>query len=310
MKTRILSLSILLAFGVVACQKTNDVITAVDEATSLKSTEISLNDMHVESIADESQYEADIFSNSEKVLRSIANGRGKFGGYMDLRGGIRYQIGHCPDVEIDTAEAGYPITITLNYGDSTVLQNGRVLSGTMMVVITGPKFTDGTTRTITYTGFSVDSITVDGTILESFVGDNTETRKITVTSDLTFTFPDGTTYDRVGERVHNWLEGIDTELEFDDDKIEITGNVNVTSSTGDSYSKNIIEPVIRLGSCRYYVQGVVQITLNSEVISETNFGDGTCDNEATLTVGDTVTTIELKGKMPKEKGKSGHRGKK
>jgi len=310
MKTKILSVCVFLAFGIIACQKTDDGLTSLDDVLTLKSTEISLSDIHVESIADESQVEAEFFSNAEGILRGIADGGGKFKNYYKLRGGLRYQMGQCPDVVIDTAEAGYPITITLNYGDSTLLHNGRVLKGEISIVITGPKFTDGTTRTVTYTGFSIDSVAVEGTVTEQFSGDNVDSRTITVSSDLTFTLPDGTVYDRVGERVHNWLEGIDTEMEFDDDKIEITGNVTVTSSTGDTYVKSIIDPLIRLGSCRHFVQGVTQITLNSEVISEIDFGNGECDNEATLTVGEEVTTIELNEKMPKIKQGSKQNGKK
>jgi hypothetical protein len=301
MKTRILSLCAILAFGTVACQKTDDVLTSFDEAMTLKSTEISLNDIQVESIADESQIEAEFFSNAEVILRGIANGGGKFKNYYMLRGGLRYQMGQCPDVAIDTAEAGYPITITLNYGESTILHNGRELKGEISIVITGPKSTDGTTRTISYTGFSIDSIAIEGTVAEQFSGNNADSRTITVSSDLTFTLPNGTVYDRVGQRVHNWLEGLDTEMEFDDDKIEITGNVTVTSSTGDTYVKTIVDPLIRLGSCRYFVQGVTQITLNSAVISEIDFGDGECDNEATLTVGDEVSTILLKERELKDK---------
>lgn len=309
MKKKILYLGVLLAFGIVACQKT-DVVTTTSETTSdLKSTEISLSDMHAEAIADESQYEADLLSNSEKILRQLAGGHGKFGRYLDLKGGLRYQIGHCPDVVIDTADAGYPITITLNYGDSTVLKNGRVISGTIAIVITGPKKTDGTTRTITYTNFTVDSVVVNGTVSELFNGDDLLSRKISVSDDLTFAYRDTTVYERIGERVHNWLEGLDTPLDPEDDKIEITGNVTIISSLGDTYTKTIVEPLIRLGSCRYYVQGISQITLNSEVISEINYGDGTCDNEAVLTVSSQDSTITLNGIKPVHHKGSGHRGK-
>jgi len=308
MEKNFFGLCIILAFGLVACQKT-DVSTSTTAGTSsLKSAEISVSDIHIESIASESQYEADLLSNAEDILRSIASEHGKFSKYLDLKGGLRYQIGHCPDVVIDTAEAGYPISITLNYGDSTVTHNGNVLSGKIGIVISGPKETDGTTRTITYTDFSVDSVIINGTISELFSGDNVSTRKLSETDDLVFNYPDTTSYERIGERVHNWLEGIDTDLDPDDDKIEITGNIKVTSSTGDSYLKTIVEPLIRLGSCKYYVQGITQITLNSEIISETNYGDGECDNEAILTVSGVDSTITLNSGIPKHKH-SGHNGK-
>jgi hypothetical protein len=299
MRTTIFYACLFLIIGLVACQS-KDELSAVSTGTSgLKSAEITVNDTYVEGVACESQYEADLLSNSEKILRYLANGQGKFKNYLNSRGGLRYEIGHCPDVVIDTAEAGYPITITLDYGDSTVLKNRRVLSGTVEIVISGPKNTDGTIRTITYTDFTVDSVVVNGAVSELFNGDNSSTKTISVTDDLTFLYPDGTLYTRVGKRVHNWLEGLDTELDPEDDKIEVTGDVTVTSSLDESYSKTIIEPLIRLGSCKYYVQGIAQITLNSEIISEINYGDGDCDNEATITVAGVDSTIVLNSGMPK-----------
>lgn len=311
MKTTIVYLFLFLVFALVACQNTDELSSVSTGTSSLKSTEITVNDTYVEDVAGESQYEADLLSNSEKILRFLANGHGKFNSYLQSKGGLRYKIGECPDVAIDTAEAGYPITITLNYGDSTVLRNGRVLSGIVEIVISGPKHTDGTTKTITYTNFTIDSVVVNGSITELFSGDDSTSRKSTVTDELTFLYPDATLYTRVGQRVHNWLEGLDTELDPEDDKIEITGNVTVINSLDESYSKTIIEPLIRLGSCKYYVQGIAQITLNSEVISEINYGDGTCDNEATITVAGVDSTIVLNSGTPKHNhsSNSGHQKK-
>ncbi|HNW49492.1 MAG TPA: hypothetical protein PKH79_00335 [Prolixibacteraceae bacterium] len=304
MKTTVFFASLFLVIGLAACQSKDETSSGSNVTSSLKSTEITVNDTHVEGIACESQYEADLLSNSEKMLRYLANGYGKFNKYVHSKGGLRYQINHCPDVVIDTAEAGYPITIALNYGDSTVLKNGRILSGKVEIVISGPKNTDGTIRSITYTNFSVDSVVINGSVSELFNGDNTSTKTISLTDELTFLYPDGTLYTRVGKRVNNWLEGLDTELDPEDDKIEITGDVSVTNSLGESYSKTIIEPLIRLGSCKYYVQGITQITMNSEVISSINYGNGDCDNEATITVAGVDSTIVLNSGMPKHSNSS------
>jgi hypothetical protein len=191
------------------------------------------------------------------------------------------------------------IRLTLNYGDSTLLDNGRVLSGIIIIEISGPKFTDGTTRTINYKGFVVDSISVEGTILETFSGDNLASRKITVNGDLSFLLPDGTIIDRVSQKVHEWLAGIETPLEFQDDVIQITGTVNTTTSAGESYSKEIVEPLLRLGTCPYFVKGIINFLQNGEVIGVLDFGNGECDDHATLTAFGETIDIDLRGKMPK-----------
>ena len=308
MKTKILSLVALLSVALFSCQKSDLTLSASQEEALLKSTEVSLNDTWVESTSEKSCYEADYFSNSENLLRIIANGSGRLGKFINFDKGYHYLRGHGPDVTIDTASTGYPITITLEYGDSTVLSHGSVLSGTIEIVITGPKFTDGTTRTITYKDFSVDSIAIEGTIVEAFTRDTTTTISTSVNGDLTFTLPNGTVIERISQRVRNWVEGVNTPLDPEDDRIEITGNVTVNSSTGELYVKEIIEPLIRLGACEYYVQGIARITQDGEMISEIDYGDGTCDNTATVTAADGTTTeitLHEGGGKPTNNGKHG-----
>lgn len=310
MKTKIFIAAISIFTGFISCQKTDYLNQNPSTDDVLKSTEINVSDLRVEGIAQESGYEADFFSNSEQLLRQLAHLKGRNGRLMEKRQGLRYQIGQCPNVSIDTASTGYPITITLNYGDSTKLQNGRVMSGIITIEISGPKFTDGTTRTVKYSNFVVDSITVEGSINEHFIGDNVSARKISENGDLSFSLPDGTVINRVSNRVHKWLAGIDTPLDYSDDKIEITGNVNVTSSNGQSYSKTIVDPLIRFGDCPYFVQGKTQLTLNGTLTSDVDFGNGECDNKATLTTNGEIITIDLSGRMPKANWVAKSKGKK
>ncbi|NJO91796.1 MAG: hypothetical protein HC831_24620 [Chloroflexia bacterium] len=44
-----------------------------------------------------------------------------------------------------------------------------------------------------------------------------------------------------------------------------------------------MNPLIRLGDCRYIVSGIVVMEKNEEVFATLDFGDGTCDDIATIT---------------------------
>lgn len=303
MKTRNLILTSFLMILFFACQK-DETITTTDE-TVLKSGAIVAGDITVESVLSEANYEAELFSQSEKWLRSLSKFKhGKknlFGGKLNNR----YAEGTYPEVSIDTAEAGYPITILIDYGDSTVLHHGRTISGTVSVEITAARNTDGAKRIITYNGCKIDSVTVKGTQVELFNGDNSTTRKNTVTTDVSFELDNGTKLDRKGTAVHEWLEGLATQQFHADDKIQKTGSMSVSSSDGNEWVKTIKEPLIRLGDCRNYVQGTVEYLLNSEVVAVLDYGDGTCDTTAVVTIGDQQVEISLADKKAKaEKGKS------
>jgi len=300
MRTKILSLSVVLAIGFLSCE-TSDVVSSLSsgEESVLKSTQIATSDIIVESVCEEADYEAEFFTYSEKLLREISRLTGNHNGLVNTKKLLHYKSGNGPDVAIDTAETGYPITITLDYGDSTELRNGKVLSGIITIEITGDRNTDGAKRTVTYSDFTVDSVGVAGTMTHLFTGDNDSIRIISNSGTLVFTLPDGTTITRTSEKIREWISGIDTPLEHDDDVVQVTGKVETTTSAGESFSKIISVALLKNNSCKDYVQGVVQYIQNGTTIAELNYGDGECDGTATLTTSDGETVeIDLTGDKP------------
>lgn len=297
MKTVNLVLMTIMMIVFFSCQ--NDETTTTTDESVLKSGEIVAGDITIESVLSEANYEAELFSQSEKWLRSLSKFKHGKQNLFEGKHSNRYVNGSFPEVSIDTAEAGYPITILIDYGDSTVLHHGKTISGTISVEITAARNTDGAKRIITYNACKVDSVTVTGTETELFNGDNAATRKTTVTTDVNFVLDNGTKLTRKGTSVHEWLEGLATLQEHADDKIQKTGSLSVASSDGNEWEKTIKEPLIRLGDCRNYVQGTVEYLLNSEVVAVLDYGTGTCDTTAVVTIGDQQVEISLAGKKAK-----------
>ena len=308
MRTKILSLSVILAMGLLSCE-TSDVVSSLSsgEESVLKSTQIATSDIIVESVCEEADYEAEFFTYSEKLLREISRLTGQHNGLVNTKKLLHYKSGNGPDVAIDTAETGYPITITLDYGDSTELRNGKVLSGIITIEITGDKNTDGAKRVVTYNDFTVDSVSVAGTMTELFTGDKDSTKIISTAGTLVFTLADGSTITRTSEKNREWLSGLDTPLEHDDDVIQVTGKVETTTSAGESFSKTISVALLKNDSCKDYVQGIVQYIQNGTMVAELNYGDGECDGIATLTTSDGETVeIDLSGDKPTVNNSSNH----
>lgn len=301
MKTTIKALLVFFAFAIFSCQK-NDVIQPSTDlsASQLKSATIAVNDVAVESVSEEANYETYFYGEYEQILRQLSRMNGNSGNMMKGHGNMHYMNGQTPTVAIDTAEAGYPIKISIDYGKSTETQHGMKISGKVLIEISGPKNTDGSKRTVSYIGCIIDSIGIAGTSTETFTGDNTTTRKTTMVSDVTFTLADGTVISRAGNDVREWLKGLTTPLDRSDDMIQITGTVNVKSSTTDNYSRVITNPLIRLGDCNNPVQGTVAYSKNGSVIATLDYGTGVCDNLANLTANGATVEIVLKDHgMPK-----------
>ena len=300
MKTQILILIALFSLTLFSCQNFNGVDNSVSTSTDdvvLKSAEIASNDILIESISDELGYEAEFMAQSQHLLRELAKYRGNKH-LLEGHHGSPYVDGYSPEISIDTADTGYPIVITIDYGDSTILKNGRVITGLVSIEISAAKYTDGATRTITYTNCVIDSVSVDGVATEVFNGDSTTTRTITSNSEITFVLADGTIIDRTGNHVRNWIEGLDTPLEHDDDVIETTGKTEASTSTGNVWVREIIEPLVRMGDCRHHVSGIVQFSQNDSILATLNYGDGECDDLAVLTVNGEDIEIDLGGCKP------------
>ena len=305
MKTKILALLVLISFAFFSCQK-NDVSTSTDESTLLlKSGTIAATDVAVQSASLEATYEADFYAGFERILRQLSHVKGKKGNLLSGHGGLHYVQGETPVVTIDTAAAGYPITINIAYGDGIETNHGKLISGTVIIQINGDKNTDGSTREITFDKCAIDTIAINGSSIEKFIGDNTTTRKITNNSDVTFTITDGATLIRKGTETSEWLAGVATPEDRDDDKIVITGSITVENTTDNiTYSKTITDGLIKLGDCRNIVDGTVEYAQGAVIFATLDYGDGTCDNVATLAVGGTSTEVTLKGSG---EGKGGHK---
>ncbi|MGF7138084.1 hypothetical protein [Roseimarinus sediminis] len=298
MKTTHFILLALLTLGLMSCNESTSLLDSNDqEDMVLKSAEIAVNDLLTEGVYEEACYEAEFFASSERLLRQLA--RYNKGNHL-LHGKqiARYNEQLMPDVSIDTAATGYPIVITIDYGDSTTLHNGRIISGVVSIELSAPRSTNGATRLVTYTACVIDSVAIDGTTRQVFNGDNENSRTMSSESDITFVLPDGTIMHRSGIQLRNWLEGINTPMEHADDLIEITGSVQMQVEGGSTWLKVIKEPLLRTGECRYYVQGLVSFSENDTVLATLNFGDGSCDNIATLTSNGETIEIELQGRHP------------
>lgn len=296
MKTKILTIFVFTAFAFFACQKNDDSSSADQNAALLKSATIVTSDVAVQSASLESSLEADFYAGYERILRQLSHVKGKRGDLLRGQGAFHYIQGELPTVSIDTAATGYPITIVIDYGDGIETDHGKVIKGKVTIVVNGAKNTDGSSRQITYSNCAVDSISVNGTSTEKFVGDNTTTRKITTSSNVTFAITDGATFVRKGNETTEWLTGVSTTKDRSDDKVVVTGAITVDNTTNNiSYSKTITNSLMKLGDCPFIVSGTVEYKQAGNTIGTLDYGDGTCDNIATLAVGGTTTEVTLKG---------------
>ena len=243
-----------------------------------------------EAVMEVADYEVDLFSfmESEYTTATSDTKQGNINYYGNFwRKWQRYMSHKMPEVSISFGKNGrFPMTITVEY-DSIELANDKIIDGIIKIEMTSAPWTNGAVREITM-DLVIDSVEINGTKRIEFTGEKGVSKKWEISSDITFTYPDGTKLSRVAERTREWIAGLDTKWDLSDDKIKITGKVTCVDTEQNEYTKQIDEenPLIKIGTCRLIVQGTIIYSQNGKEFAKFDYGDGECDNIATYTYTD------------------------
>lgn len=206
-------------------------------------------------------------------------------------------VASCANRSVEDTADGKKVTI--DFGDGCKGKRDKVFKG--KIVITYVKNDAGFSKSVSFDGFSVDDNTVEGSKLIEKVKENANGNpQSTKTTNITITLTTGEVVTRKGTRVREKIEGSDTRNRGDD-VVVITGNWETVNKEGETKKVTITTPLRREFACKYVVSGVVEIVKSGETFT-LNYGDGSCDDSATLTNPDgTTEEITLKRKRRNKK---------
>ncbi len=254
-----------------SCQKESLLLSEEEQA-------IIMDDVVSDNVMEAASYEVDFYSSSSDIINSINNA-----GEKSTWPRWRYKNGVGPAVSVNPIGWSFPKTITIDYGEGIELVNGSIIKGVITINVSARPLSDGATREVLYENFYVDSVHIEGSALRTFVGSVSTQRIFTSVSDLTLTFADGTVLNRSSERQRTLQEGFGTPFYHEDDVILIEGFVDYETSNGKTFSKAITQPLVKTGACRFITQGTVAFSKNGEEFAQLDYGDGSCDDVATIT---------------------------
>lgn len=180
----------------------------------------------------------------------------------------------------------WPKTVTLDFGNSNCIGNdGRSRRGKIIAVYSHWLRDPGTTVTVNFDDYFVNDHEVLGTKTYTNNGYNAE-------NHLTFTvsFPNcqivkpnnGGTISWSTTRVHEWSAGETTFTPLDD-VWDVTGSANGTSADGVDFSLNIVQELNVKYGCRWIRSGILDMDIEGLNTITVNYGNGTCDANATCT---------------------------
>jgi hypothetical protein len=168
---------------------------------------------------------------------------------------------------------------------------------------------------IAYTGHYRDSLTVITTTFDNYyVGyDTTWMYKVSGTKTVTnnghnaaghlnftisvngqLTTVDNSNMSWSSTRTREWIAGESTMLNWWDDEYLITGSANGTNFEGNSFTVNITSALHVVLSCANITEGIFELTPSGKATRTLDYGNGTCDNAATITVNGRQFNVTLR----------------
>lgn len=243
--------------------------------------------------------DADIETNSARdnsiAENSFAGIFKAIGEFTDSTSLLR--AGGCATYTVDSiGTASWPKTLTIDYGTSNCMcADGNLRKGKIIASFSGRYRDSLTVITITLLNYYHNNNLVQaGTHTITNNGHNAAgnlTYSINVQNANISTSYGTITWNSL--RTREWISGESTLLNPMDDVYSIVGSANGTSTSGNGFNVVIYNPLIVALNCQHIQQGALSLSPFNLSTRYIDFGSGTCDNIATVTINGTVYTITL-----------------
>lgn len=244
-----------------------------------------------------------VFNNVMGVSADVGTGgAGVFSRSADAANAKTDSAASCVSVSITPLQTGvFPKTVVLDFGTGCY-SHGHLRSGKMTTVYTGRLTEPGSSATTSFDNFKFDSVTVQGThkITNTTASGSTQRQfKVEVTS-AKLTKPNGNYTEWTAVRTITQTEGNGT-ISALDDVFRISGTSSGTAKRElrqVSWTSETGEPLLKQFTCAWFSKGTIKtvrngLTTSTPWVVTLDFGNGTCDNQASLTFNGNVYQITL-----------------
>ncbi len=215
------------------------------------------------------------------------------GNHLKLFPGNRMFLSECATVTLDTTV--FPRELTIDFGEENCLcRDGKYRRGKIIISFNGRYRHPGTVITHGFEDYYVNNRSVSGTKVVTNMGEN-ENGNLYFTNEVDGVVQreDGSTFSWNSSRVREWIQGSNTGTPWDDIYL-VTGTAYGVRPNGLTWDQEIIIPLRVELACRFIVSGSIELTPENRPVRLLDFGNGDCDNIATVTINGETFTIFLR----------------
>jgi hypothetical protein len=204
----------------------------------------------------------------------------------------------CATVSIAPAGNVFPKTVIITFPDGCTTLAGAQIKGTIQLTISGRVRETGTTASFKLNNFEYKNHRISGDYTITFTDAFTHRTEVNNGTVIT---PDGRNIQFNSVSVATQMEGRETTFRTNpltfllDDAYQVTTTSWGRNSRGNEFLINPVTPLEYRILCQWITKGIITIQEGANIgfIATLDYGDGTCDNKATLTIGNTVREIRL-----------------
>jgi hypothetical protein len=209
----------------------------------------------------------------------------------------------CPSAELQDATGNtWPKRVIIDFGESCIDRYGVYRSGILNVTFSGPLFNPASTILVEPSNYKINGKPVAGRFVICGVS-YSKTAGIQYTTELTngkVTLADTLVINYASKKTVKQIEGFDLDRPFQnpsDDVFSVDGTASLSYEKGPAVGATATfatqESLIKKWNCQYISKGKLKVDFNN-ISGVINYGDGICDDVATITVGDKAKEIKLK----------------
>ncbi len=271
-----------------ACQKDD----YKKESTAASTTSVEENALADETFTDIFADLAGLAHDDEGPFSSIKKRKSEkiFTDVNDSLDDHQHNFG-CADVTVAPEGTKWPKTVTVDFGTGCT-HHGITKKGKIIAVFSNDFRIDSSKINISFDGFYVNDHKIEGTSTITNKGEN-----ISGNHEFTIEIKNGKiignkTLSWSSMKTIEWAKGIDKTSPLDD-KLRITGTASGINTAGKNFTVNITKHLVRPVVCPFFTEGTLEVKQADNTLI-LDYGEGTCDNEATVTVNGQSIDIELK----------------
>jgi len=200
----------------------------------------------------------------------------------------------CATYTLVPADANtFPKTLTVDFGSGCTSADGVTRKGKIIYNISGRVLYPGTTITATFQNYAVFNYQLEGTYSITNSSNVDSAQYTTKVTGGKITFPNTYWYTYSGDKIITMTAGMNTPGDLTDDVYSIRGSNSFSSALGNKLDVTITTILSKAYTCHNIGSGVISFTFNDKINGTLDFGNGACDNQATITVGQITKQVTL-----------------